>query len=259
MKKYFFILLCLNGLNSFCFAKNSPKTIHVIVALCDNVHQRIVPVRPQLGNGNDTRNNLYWGALYGVKTFFRKSKNWSLISTVSNPENEILERCIFKHKIYNVYLIADAHKGKEIKKAIDNVFQYASGGKRKKINVKLSKDNVILKTGGYSDLIVYVGHNGLMDFQLSNYPKNNNNKSKKDIIILACNSKAYFHDPLIKLGSKPILLTMGRMAPEAYTLENAIEGWILNEDIKKIQLRAAEAYNKYQKCGIKAAKWLFDL
>ncbi|MDX2047801.1 MAG: hypothetical protein SFU87_13505 [Chitinophagaceae bacterium] len=46
------------------------------------------------------------------------------------------------------------------------------------------------------------------------------------------------------------------MSPEAYTLEAAIEGWIKNESEEKINERAAIAYNKYQKCGIRAAKKL---
>lgn len=32
------------------------KTIHVYVALCDNVYQGIVPVPKTIGNGDDPRN-----------------------------------------------------------------------------------------------------------------------------------------------------------------------------------------------------------
>lgn len=44
------------------------KSIQVFVALCDNVNQGIVPVPAALGDGEDVKNNLYWGARYGVKT-----------------------------------------------------------------------------------------------------------------------------------------------------------------------------------------------
>ena len=47
------------------------------------------------------------------------------------------------------------------------------------------------------------------------------------------------------------------MAPEAYILESALEGWIVQEHEKDIHLRAAQAYNTYQKCGLNAAKRLF--
>ena len=36
---------------SSLYAQNTPRTIHVFVALCDNVHQGIVPVSKTLGNG----------------------------------------------------------------------------------------------------------------------------------------------------------------------------------------------------------------
>lgn len=44
--------------------------LHVIVALVDNAFQGIVPVPAKIGNGDDAFNNLYWGAAFGVKTFF---------------------------------------------------------------------------------------------------------------------------------------------------------------------------------------------
>jgi hypothetical protein len=48
------------------------------------------------------------------------------------------------------------------------------------------------------------------------------------------------------------------MAPEAYTLEAALEGWIGKESSSKIRERATIAYNKYQKCGINGARRLFS-
>ena len=56
--------------------KNQGKVIHVLVALCDNENQGIVPVPAHLGDGEDPKKNLYWGAAYGVKTFFSKSNDW---------------------------------------------------------------------------------------------------------------------------------------------------------------------------------------
>ncbi|WMJ73620.1 hypothetical protein RCC89_10665 [Cytophagaceae bacterium ABcell3] len=47
------------------------------------------------------------------------------------------------------------------------------------------------------------------------------------------------------------------MAPEAYVLKAAIDGWIGEESGNEIRERAAQAYNKYQKCGINGARRLF--
>src|SRR5215510_12112818 len=51
-------------------AVNSVPVIHVFVALADNVNQGIVPVSASLGNGDNAKTNLYWGAAFGVRTFF---------------------------------------------------------------------------------------------------------------------------------------------------------------------------------------------
>ncbi len=69
MKKSLCILLLFVSLIVY-----SQKTVHVYVALCDNIHQGIVPIPKDLGNGQSPRTNLYWGALYGVKTYFTNSK-----------------------------------------------------------------------------------------------------------------------------------------------------------------------------------------
>jgi hypothetical protein len=52
------------------------RVAYVIVALCDNVNQGIVPVPAALGNGDDPARNLYWGARFGVKTHFNASREW---------------------------------------------------------------------------------------------------------------------------------------------------------------------------------------
>src|SRR5215510_8669695 len=90
-------------------AVNSVPVIHVFVALADNVNQGIVPVSASLGNGDNAATNLYWGAAFGVRTFFSRNKDWELISVVPNPSARILERCVFKHRRASVLLVADAY------------------------------------------------------------------------------------------------------------------------------------------------------
>ncbi len=47
------------------------------------------------------------------------------------------------------------------------------------------------------------------------------------------------------------------MAPEAYTLKAALDGWVLNEDPQQVRRRAAESYARYQRCSRRAARNLF--
>src|SRR5687768_1954536 len=95
--------------------ENPGRLIHVMVALCDNENQGIVPVPAHLGNGDDPASNLYWGAAYGVKTFFTKSKNWEKLAEIANPKPNVLERLVFQHRTHNTYLVADAYRGSKMK------------------------------------------------------------------------------------------------------------------------------------------------
>ena len=251
MKKLFLLFIVLFSFLSFGQNINESQTIHVFVALCDNVNQGIVPVPTKLGNGQDVKNNLYWGALYGVKTFFKNSKDWTLISTEKNPETNILERVLFKHRTSKTYLLADAYDGKYIKQTTIDFLEASAG--RNEIKVKINDEE--LTFGGGSKLVAYIGHDGLMEFDVKgNFKPINVNK--RDAIVLACISKRFFKPYLETTQANPLVWTTGLMAPEAYTLKWAIDGWILNETDAQIRERAAQAYNQYQKCGIKGARGL---
>jgi len=246
LKKILFTFLLIFSFKSFSQA----KTIHVFVALCDNQYQGIVPVPKNLGNGKDTRQNLYWGAMYGVKSFFKyKASEWKLIETIKSDNSIILERILFKHTSKEVYLLADAYDGEHIKACTED-FLKASNHQN---SLKISYNSKKLNFGGDANLVSYIGHDGLMDFNVNINYKESTSK-KKDAIILACYSRDYFTPELKKANANPLLWTTHLMAPEAYTLQAAIAGWINNETGQQIDERASQAYNKYQKCGIKGAR-----
>ncbi|TBN03370.1 hypothetical protein EYD45_09885 [Hyunsoonleella flava] len=236
---------------SFGQTKSKVKTIHVFVALCDNANQGIVPVPEKLGNGQDPKNNLYWGAMYGMKSYFKRSKDWVLISSTKNPEPHILERILFKHATKHTYLLADAYDGKYIKQTTKDYLEATAG----RNPIAITNNKKVLKFGGGADLIAYIGHDGLMEFDVSGKfePINTENR---DAIILACVSKSYFKPYLEQTKANPLVWSTGLMSPEAYTLKWALDGWVLNETDVEIRERAAKAYHHYQKCGINGAKRL---
>jgi len=241
------IMLLLVALPGF----NQVRVIHVLVALCDNDNQGIVKVPRKIGNGQDPANNLYWGCGYGVKTFFKKQSDWKLVRQISKPNSQVLERLVFKHKDSLVYLVADAYDGKEIKQTTIDFLNYAAG--ISKITINLDPGSIV--AGGNSNLICYIGHDGLMDFSLDQYPKQAD-KKKREVIILACASKNFFQNIIKKTGASPLLWTTNLMCPEAYTLDAAIDSWILHETPETTCEKAAQTYNQYQKCGIKGARKL---
>ena len=252
MKRYACSLLAALFVTSGALGQAAElRTVHVFVALADNQHQGIVPVAPILGNGDDPEHNLYWGSAYGVKAFFSKSSDWARVTCTEKPKEEILERCVFKYRAGSVYLVADAYRGIEIKQAILDFFESAAGGGADQLSLPAANAPK-LPIGGGANLVAYVGHDGLMDFQLARFPQQKN-AAHRDAIILACASKQFFSDALHATGAYPLIWTTGLMAPEAYTLKSALDGWIAGENSDQIRDRAAGAYDKYQKCGLRAA------
>jgi hypothetical protein len=231
----------------------SARVAHVLVALADNRYQGIVPVPPSIGNGDDPSHNLYWGAGYGVRTFFQKSADWVRVGNCAPGKGPVLERCVFRHRREKVYMVADAYRGREIKRAVADFFAFAAGQVPEEVPIS---DSDVVMAAGASDLIAYVGHDGLMDFGLDRYAYSVD-KKPREAVILACASKSYFADALRWTGAKPLIWTTGLMAPEAYVLEAVLGGWATNEKDEPIRSRAAQAYDKYQHCGIVGARHLF--
>lgn len=245
------LILIVFFLAGYSFAK--PIKIQIITVLCDNKYQGIVPVPKGIGNGQDASNNLYWGAGYGVKTYFKKSKDWKSISFSKNKENYILDEILFKSNLHkDVYLFASAYDGRNMKEGINDLFLYSAGLKR----IPIVSSNDTLYFGSDSDLIIFIGHNGLMDFSLEKIPEKIDVKSRQ-IAVFACYSKSYFHDKIKSQNNKALILTNGLMCPEAYTSYALINSFLNGDNNLQMRNAVAEAYNKYQKCGFKAAYNLF--
>ena len=153
-------------------------------------------------------------------------------------------------------MVADAYRGKEISQTTVDFLEAAAGRPGENLKIKSERGDFDLHTGGSADLVAYIGHNGLMDFALTSSPKARDERQRK-AIILACASKQYFGEALRQTGASPLVWTTGLMAPEAYVLSAAIDGWANRESDEAIRVRAMTAYHKYQNCGLKAANRLF--
>jgi hypothetical protein len=190
---------------------------------------------------------------------FSKNKDWQLV-TAQEPmvksASVVLDRAIFRRRGQEAFLVAEAYRGSYIKQATQDFLAAAAGAAGETINVSYDNRSATLHLGGSASVIAYIGHDGLMDFRLTSFPKKRDNE-KRQAIILACASKGYFAEPLRSTGASPLLWTTNLMAPEAYILAAAIDGWLNKETAEQIRLRAAKAYNQYQNCGLKSANKLF--
>src|SRR5687767_5358349 len=129
-------------------AAGKPLVARVFVALADNEHQGIVPTSNRsLGDGQSTKTNLYWGALYGVRTHLPK-RGWRVVSRKSDPSEGVLERILFSRKVIRngreveAQIIAEAWDGRSIQNTIERFLEAS--------------------VRGDAHLVAYVGHNGLM-------------------------------------------------------------------------------------------------
>jgi hypothetical protein len=193
--------------------------------------------------------------VFGVKTYFKNNEEWELLRCNQATKMEVLEHCIFKSRVSDGYLVADAYDGGQNKKCLIDFLSAAAALAAEKISVSTSSAEPSILAGGAADL-VYVGHDAFMDFQILSLMGQKQGKPVRTII-LACASKPYFSSYLRATGAEPLLCTTGPMAPEAYTLQAARTGWIAGESDEAIRSRAAAAYDKYQKCGGRAALRLF--
>ena len=228
------ILLCLGT----SLALGADKTIGVFVALADNQNQGIVPVPEAIGKGDDPERNLYWGTADGLKGVFDRSREWKLTEKIDSPPNtEILRTRVYRNAKKNAVLSAKAYKGSAIKECIRDF-------------------EASIQSGSY-DMVVFIGHNGLMDFDLPKPKKSDKQAKTPDCVVLCCKSEQYFKTRIEAAGGRPILLTTQLMYPGAFILHAAADSWLDGKDRSAIRESAGIAYAENQKLSKKAGTGVF--
>lgn len=247
------LFLLLSSLLTFT-ASAKTQVIHVVVALCDNKYQHIAPVPKMIGNGQDPSTNLYWGALYGFKTYFAKQSEWQVVQLNKPHDSRILEEIVYKHKTKDAYIIAQAYNGKYINDTIDDFLVYSAGKRPQTFTVK----NKNITAGGKADLVIYIGHDALIEWSWAKFLPDDwrwetlsgtiqEQQKARYAAVFACRSWQYFSPPLSRLGITPLILTTQSMAPEAYSVYAMINGFIQQRSKAEIHQDVATIYSKYQK------------
>ncbi len=221
-----------------------PLVIHVFVPLCDNDNQGIVKVGGKLGDGRNLRTNLYWGAGYGLKTYFTRSKDWKFLKKSLDIDSAILERVIFSRVYPNkakVFLILDGYAGDKMEECLNNYFKSLAGI----LNDSIFVDTLKIPAFGISDFLVFNGHNGLMDKDFPIYYNIDN--IEKDAAVIACLSYTYFIYRLEQLKAYPLITTTSLLPPEAYVISAIIDNWATLQTEENIRKSAGEAMARVHK------------
>jgi hypothetical protein len=240
------------------------NAVHVFVALADNANQGIARVPAALGNGQDPKGNLYWGAMYGVKTFLRSSGHWrqvpdDQVAFAPTDPGVVLDAALLESTApgRKTFILAEAYDGARMDVALDRFFDAAAGRLVRTAAFGRGKQMTIIRAGGEADIVCFVGHNGLMDKMPESFPARVGTAGPGGAVVLACKSREYFAKPLAQARCPLLIATTGLMAPEAYVLDAILQSWAAGADAPTMHDRAAEAYARYQKCSPPAAKALF--
>lgn len=234
MRLLFLVLLTA----SYSFAQ--PARIHVFVALADNDHQGIAPVPAAIGNGDDAGKNLYWGCAEALPAALKSGGTWKLTATSKGSKSSILERKVFTHRDGKFEIVADAYRGQSIKECTLDFL------------ASLSSETSLAEF----PLAIYVGHNGLMDFDLPAEATAKRGPGR-GAVIFCCKSRDYFSAPLTAVNAKPVLLTTQLMYPGGFLVRAVADGIVAKETPEQIRQRAAAAYAKNQSIAVKAAAGVF--
>lgn len=228
------LALCVHV--SLCYAAD--KSIGVFVALADNVHQGIEKVPKAIGNGDDPERNLYWGTTEGMKSVFDKSKEWTLTEKSDSPQGPyVLRSRTYRHSKTGTILSAKAYRGAAIR------------------NCVLDFEDAVCS--GTYDMAVFIGHNGLMDFDLPVPAKSDKRTKTPDCVVLCCKSEQYFKKRIESAGGRPILLTTQFMYPGSFILHAVADAWLGGATIDEIRERAGLAYASNQKLSKKSGIGVF--
>lgn len=244
-------------------------TITVHVALCD---RRSKVKNPMQARGTDWSRNLYWGALYGMETFFKKRPEWGepLHVVTSRPPRYILRRVIFSRRVlptrawrqrgvtepFQICLLAIAWSGPAAGEAIRATLMDALGQSAPRV---IRSGGRTLRFGSASNLVGYVGYNAVKD-NPSILPHPAEPVARPDprgVFFISPQSAESVGGTLQRLGLHPVLLTTDHITPEAYVLYGLTEALAAGQIETGITEKAAERYAHYKKLDPKLARRLF--
>lgn len=243
-------------------------TITAHVALCD--HRMSKVANPAQGRGDNYRENLYWGAAYGVETFFSRQSDWSVLGMDSGTEAPIMKRVVFIRSVnptnewrqrgvtkpFEICLLALAWPGPRAADAMRATLNDALGLRPPRvINIGGRK----LTFGSGSDLIGYIGYNALKDgHNILPRPAATQPKPEPRGVFFICPpTPGDLSTDLRVLGLQPVLLATQYITPEAYILYGLTEALAAGQIEGGFALHAAQQYAHYRAMALSEARSIF--
>ncbi len=241
-------------------AAGKPLVAHVVVPLCSN--QQIDCGAPWAGRPADLDKNLYWGAIFGVRTWMERPRSdWQLVS-VAGAEGPRLERRVYRRWVSGApfgksekveqLVVFDAIHGNRIDDAVRLFWTSATeGGSLVFADAGTTRTERVLVAG-------YTGHNRMLDgLTLPSAPPAEK-RDPRATFVLACLSERTFGAPLRAAGVPIFLTTTALVAPEAYLTDAVLHAIGDGRDPAGVREQAIASYVVWQKLTRATAGSMFS-
>ena len=138
-----------------------------------------------------------------------------------------------------------------MEQCLDDYLSSLAGTKKDSLII----DNDQIGMHSKADLLIFNGHNGLMDTDKELIY--NEDGIYRDAVVIACVSYDYFANHLKCLKAYPLVTSVSFLPPEAYVAEGIINSWALMKTNEEIRLAAGDAMYRVHKKSQKAMRAMF--
>ena len=229
-----------------------PLVAEVHVPLCDNTIIRCGNAK--LGDGDSLEGNLLWTTTPGFGAWFtRRGNGWKRVAKHRETgDPNVLAIDVYRRKVstpaawrkrgvpasFELDLVIHAWRGKAIDTALAAYAKDVSGGAAREV---VLDDKSTVRAGGAAQLVAWVGHNRLMDFDTA-YAWPTPGAEAKGTIAIACHTAPYMETQMAGATRVPLLMTRDLLFANAAPLEAVVLAFASSYGYAKIRADASTAY-----------------
>jgi len=136
----------------------------------------------------------------------------------------------------------------------EDLLKFLFSGRSATYDVQMVLDKAI-PANGNADLIVFNGHNGLLDYEI--VLKNRKCVNQKETAIICCGSYYNFIEKIKLYHTFRLLTTLDAIPAEAYILASIIEPWAMLKSDEEIRQNVMRKYISIHHCSNEDADRIF--
>jgi hypothetical protein len=232
-----------------------PLVTTIFVALCDNDSQGIVKVKNRrICRGDDPDQNLYWATAGGLAATLRAAR-WRRVSLAYFAEGELAVKAVWRKRLapgealrargvrssFDAYIVGFGYRGSEIRQAMIDYLQAVNrDDERREV-----ADHVLLRAGGASHLVGYIGHDYFYDVDDAQpllSLRAGDSRLHKGTFALSCTGHRLIRPAIRRANAHILILNRTLGFPGAWTAEAIVGAIADGKDARAIHRTAAAAF-----------------